>query len=506
MHKVFAYVRVSMTRQGEKGVSLAEQSDAIRRFAERHNLTIVRWFEEQQTAAKRGRPKFSEMVRLLGRGSAQGVVIHKIDRSARNLRDWADLGELIDAGVKVYFANENLDLASRGGRLTADIQAVVAADFVRNNREEVKKGLSGRLKQGLWPFGAPLGYLDRGKGKEKMIDPKKAPLVREAFELFATGRYTIETLLAEMTLRGLRNRNGRALSKDGLWLMLRNSFYMGVMRIRRTGQRYPGVHRPLVAVSVFERVQAVLDGRSFTHLEKHDFVFRRLFQCATCGRSLTGSLQKGRVYYRCHTRACLGASIREDAIDARVRASLRCITLGTELRAFLHAGLRRRKDATADTIGSHRRSLDAELARVDARLSRLTDMLLDEAIDRDLFHSRKTELLLQRAQIHERIERCDSDGIRLAQRAGEKLQLADSAILLYEIATPDEKRRLLDKITCNRFGTGRNVEISLVPPFGAIADVLSLRRCAHHHDEVATAEAILNLLLPIDSTQHLPHP
>lgn len=309
MYKVFAYVRVSTTRQGEKGVSLAEQSDAIRRFAERHDLSIVRWFEEQQTAAKRGRPKFSEMVRLLRRGHAHGVVIHKIDRSARNLRDWADLGELIDAGVKVYFANENLDLASRGGRLTADIQAVVAADFIRNNREEVKKGLSGRLKQGLWPFAAPLGYLDHGKAREKTIDPKKGPLLKEAFDLYATGRYTIETLLDEMTRRGLRNRNGRPLSNDGMWLILRNPFYIGVMRIRRTGERFPGVHARLVPLSTFERVQAVLDGRSFTHVQKHRFLFRRLFACNTCGRSLIGSLQKGRVYYRCHTKACPGTSV-----------------------------------------------------------------------------------------------------------------------------------------------------------------------------------------------------
>jgi DNA invertase Pin-like site-specific DNA recombinase len=77
-------------------------------------------------------------------------VIHKIDRSARNLRDWADLGDLIDAGVDVHFANETMDLKSRGGRLSADILAVVAADFIRNNREETRKSFYRRLKQGIY--------------------------------------------------------------------------------------------------------------------------------------------------------------------------------------------------------------------------------------------------------------------------------------------------------------------------------------------------------------------
>ena len=40
------------------------------------------------------------MLKLLRKEKAQGVVIHKIDRSARNLKDWADLGEIIDQGIE----------------------------------------------------------------------------------------------------------------------------------------------------------------------------------------------------------------------------------------------------------------------------------------------------------------------------------------------------------------------------------------------------------------------
>ena len=73
-----------------------------------------------------------------------------------DIKDWANLGELIDGGVEVHFANESIDINSRGGRLYADIQAVVAADYIRNLRDEVKKGLYGRLKQGLYPMPAPV--------------------------------------------------------------------------------------------------------------------------------------------------------------------------------------------------------------------------------------------------------------------------------------------------------------------------------------------------------------
>src|SRR5262249_16284240 len=167
--------------QGEKGVSLQEQHDAIERYAQRNGLKISEWFEERETAAKRGRPIFNKMLKLLNRGKSDGVIIHKIDRSARNLKDWADLGELIDQGIEVHFANESLDLHSRGGRLSADIQAVVASDYIRNLREETRKGFYGRLKQGIYPLPAPLGYLDMGKGKPKELDPTKAPLGQKGF-------------------------------------------------------------------------------------------------------------------------------------------------------------------------------------------------------------------------------------------------------------------------------------------------------------------------------------
>jgi site-specific DNA recombinase len=132
MRHFFGYIRVSTAKQGQQGVSLSQQRDAIVRYAAHNGLEIVSWFEERETAAKRGRSVFTRILKLLRDGKAHGLVLHKIDRGARNLKDWADLAELSDAGIEVRFANESLDMRSRGGRLSADIQAVVAADYIRN--------------------------------------------------------------------------------------------------------------------------------------------------------------------------------------------------------------------------------------------------------------------------------------------------------------------------------------------------------------------------------------
>ena len=134
------YIRVSTVKQGTKGVSLQEQRDGISRISERNNLPVTIWLTEMVTAAKQGRPVFNHALKLLRTGKAKGIILHKLDRGARNLRDWAAIGELSDQGIEVHFVTENMDLQTRGGRLSADIQAVVAADYIRNLREETRKG------------------------------------------------------------------------------------------------------------------------------------------------------------------------------------------------------------------------------------------------------------------------------------------------------------------------------------------------------------------------------
>lgn len=258
---VYAYIRVSTVKQGERGSSLAEQRLAIEEYAKRNNLKIIEWIEEKETAAKRGRANFMRMLDKLITGQAQGVIIHKIDRGARNLRDWADLGSLIDKGIQVHFAHESLDMQSRGGRLAADIQAVVAADYIRNLRDEVKKGFYGRLRQGLYPLPAPIGYLDQGSGLPKIPDPIMGPLVQKAFGLYSTGEFNLRKLGQEMHRLGLRNRGGGKVARTSLSWILNNEFYIGVIHIRRTGERYPGIHKPLVKKSDFDRVRDVLRGR-----------------------------------------------------------------------------------------------------------------------------------------------------------------------------------------------------------------------------------------------------
>ena len=477
MKRYFGYVRVSTPRQGE-GVSPDEQRRLISQYALKHQIEIIAWFEEHRTAAKRGRQIFDRMLCELGEGRAEGVIVHKLDRSIRNLPDWARLNDLFDCGVDVRFVHEGLDLNSRAGRLTADILAVVASDFIRNNRDETLKGFYGRLNQGLYPLPAPIGYLDNGKGQPKTPDPKTAPLVREMFDRYASGRYTLATLRAEMTRLGFGSRRGRALSRNAYSRILSDPFYIGVIKIRRRGETFPGIHQPLVAKRIFDRVQSILSGRYHVKVRKHDLPFRRLIRCVRCGRCLYGEPQKGHVYYRCQSPGCRGTSFRQDVIEARLAEPYALIRLDDEEMRDLRDIAREDQGDEVRAEAERVDRLRATLNLLNERLTRLTDLLVDGTLDKEVFDVRKERLLIERRELLDAIERPEyrfqSDALL------ENLERGNSAYLQLRSLDPAEIREVVEQTISNLGADGKELGITLRFPFDRIAAKRISRSGAPH--------------------------
>lgn len=475
---------------------MREQRDSILRYCSRNGFEIVSWFEEQETAAKRGRPVFNRMLKLLSKGQAGGVVLHKIDRGARNLKDWADLAELIDAGVQVHFANESLDMHSRGGRLSADIQAVVAADFVRNLREETRKGFYGRLKQGIYPRGAPLGYVNNGGGKPKTIDPVKGALVRKAFQLYSTGRYNLDTLGAELHRLGLRNIRGGRVTRTGLSTLLNNPFYTGLIRVKRTGEMFPGIHEPLVRKSVFDRVQLVLKGKFNARSQQHVFLFRRLLTCATCGYSLIGETQKGHVYYRCHSAACSGTSVREEIAETAVSNLVQRIRFDDDEKAYFRPKVIELRKTWATQKEEEIKSAKLQLDSIKNRLNRLTDAYLDGTLDKAMFEQRKAALLMDQKTAEENLSKLTEDVIPY-DKLEKFLELAGNAWLSHTLGLPEERRDLVKILTSNRIVSGKNVELKPSIPFREVTNRFENTSTTPHRDIPRTWDRLLGVLLKL---------
>ncbi|WP_104017830.1 recombinase family protein [Roseovarius nitratireducens] len=437
MKPCFGYTRVSTLRQGD-GASLEAQKDAITGFASQNNLEIVQWFEEKETASRIGRPVFGEMLGALRDGKAEGLVMHKIDRSARNFSDWARLDDVARLGIKVYFAADSLDFDSRGGRLLADIQMALAADYSRNLSLEVKKGIYGRVRHGIYPFRAPIGYLDTGGGNPKSIDPVKGPLVKKLFELYASGEYSITSLTEEMRRRGLTGYGARPAVRRNIETILRNPFYCGKMRI--AGKLYPGIHEPLISAARFRRVQAIKKSRHVKKSTRHRLLFRGLFHCAACHGLLSGERQKAHIYYRCHSRGCAAKTIREDRLEHSLIAILRRIQIAQDDQEKIADGIRRWFDNNGtDEI---EKSLRLRIADARARHDRLTDLLVDGAIEQEAFQSRKESNEFELQHLREELAALESQSAK-RQDYDRLLEMAMDLVALYESGSRLQKRRLI---------------------------------------------------------------
>lgn len=483
MKSCFGYVRVSTQKQGE-GVSLEAQRDAITVFASRHDLIISQWFEEKESAAKRGRPIFNQMLQALKKGQADGVIIHKIDRSARNLRDWVIFSELPDAGISVHVATESLDFNSRGGRLTADIQAVIAADYIRNLREECIKGMNGRLKQGLFPWAAPPGYLDQGGGKPKIPCPKTAPLIKQAFELYASRQYSYETLLTELHARGLRNRRGGRLTLCGLGNILQNPFYIGMIYVKSTGQTHKGVHEGIISAALWKRVQQVRCERSGPKATKHNHLYQGLFRCGPCGRPMVPERQKGHVYYRCKGQDCATKTVREEVLDDAIRSELSKLSLAARAKQVAEE-----LDSKVDTYAAdqQRKAASLRISETRRRLARLEDLLLDDTIDAETYKSKRHSLQIDLVAQEEDLKLLPSIE-QLRTNQSKLAELRNSLCLLYEMANRAEKRCIIENVWPNRTVVGRTPAFE---PYSWVVEAKSdptLLCGAHHRHRGRTEE------------------
>lgn len=468
--KYFSYVRVSTQRQGQSGTSLTEQLSAIENYAQRFNLRIVKQYEERETAAKTGRPVFLEMLKALKQNQAQGIVIHKIDRSARNLKDWAELGTLIDLGIEVHFANESLDLNSRGGRLSADIQAVVASDYIRNLREETKKGLYGRLKQGLYPFRARVGYLDKGKGKPKEIDPLQAPLVKQAFELYATGNIGLNALVEKMYELGLRNKNNNKISRNGLVCILKNPFYMGLIKIDVTNELFVGQHQPIISKELFDQVQDVFAGKKHKKQIKHFFVFRKHIVCQACQNILIPEKQKSYIYYRCQTKPCPQKTIREELIESELLKTYRNLAFNEQETELMKQQIEDYKRSEPEQAEAMKNQLLMNLEQSNIRLNKLADAYVDGVFDKETYLQKKNQIILEQKEIREQLQRITAKPDEIINQVEEFLELLNKAYLSYKIGEPEEKRHLV-KITTSNFEVRQKfVLIKLKKEFQIVAE------------------------------------
>jgi site-specific DNA recombinase len=217
MLRAVIYCRVSSKDQ-VKNLSLPTQEKACRDYCAREGYEIARVFvEEGESAKTTNRTQLKELIAFCveKKNRVDVLVVNSVNRFARDQFGHFTVRSILSKrGITLRSATEPID-DSPAGKLVEGILATIAQFENDEKRERTKRGMKAALERGTWPFPVPLGYLKipQPDGRCRIVqDPKVAPLIKQGFELFATGRYDRVEVLRKLSAAGLQSKKGRNLS------------------------------------------------------------------------------------------------------------------------------------------------------------------------------------------------------------------------------------------------------------------------------------------------------
>ena len=474
--RAVSYIRVSTREQAqrggsEEGFSLPAQREANKRKAQSMGALVVKEFADRgESARSANRPELQKMLAYLKEdGGIDYVIVHKLDRLARNRADDVEINRAFEeAGVRLVSTSENID-QTPGGMLLHGIMSSIAEFYSRNLANEVIKGMGEKARNGGTLGKAPLGYLNvRARdenGREVRtiaLDEERAPLIRLAFTEYATGQWTTKRLAAHLHSHGLTTvptarKPAKAVTGAQLHRMLRHPYYKGIVTFQ--GVEYAGAHEPLVDEETWSQVQAVLDSHRFGERERqHNHHLKTTVYCGLCGARLlvqNTRNSKGDLYpyficaRRQRTHDCSFRAVLIDVVEERMSDLYQTIQLSSQdrqlveqyVREELHH-LKRDKDRTI-------RSLTTRRTNLEDKRRRLLHAHYEGAIPLDLLKEEQAKLTAELSQIERQLTAYQSDAAEIRQHLTQALDLLEDCHRLYT-AAPAHLKKLLNQVFFER--------------------------------------------------------
>ena len=391
------YCRVSSAEQADN-YSIPKQERECRAYNVRHNLTTERVFiDPGESATTVDRPKFKEMLDYLrkNRGRVGYVVVWAASRFSRFALDFGLVWQqLTECGVGLRSVTEPID-ETPIGVFSGQLSAALAELDNSNRAVQSLGGMRSKVESGGWAFRTPLGYVQQGSKRESRLvfDSARAPLVRQAFELIATGLHSQREVLDQVTTLGLRTRLGQPVPMQTFHSMLRNPLYAGWIVVKTWNARVRGNFEPIVDETLFLIAQEFLDGRrkTITPYERNrdEFPLRTFVECGKCGTPITGYKARGHggvySYYKCRRKGCGGLSMRAEKLDAAFASYCDRLRVDTDyLMLFKHIAADAWRDFTS-TAHAQEVAIEKRLRTSSDRRQRIIDLFVDRQLTADVY-------------------------------------------------------------------------------------------------------------------------
>ena len=470
--RAVSYIRVSTREQAERagteeGFSIPAQREANKKKAASMGALVVKEFVDRgESARSANRPELQKMlVYLRQAGDVDYVIVHKLDRLARNRADDVEINRVFeDIGVRLVSTSENID-QTPGGVLLHGIMSSIAEFYSRNLATEVIKGMGEKARNGGTIGKAPLGYRNiRGRDAEGReirtveFDPDRAPLMRLAFSEYATGNWTVSALAEHLADLGLNlpatpTKPAKPITKGRLHTLLRNPYYRGAITFQ--GVEYPGQHPALVDSATWRKVQDILDSHRCGERQRiHNHHLKSTVICGQCGsRLLVQNAKNGRgvvyPYFVCSRRHrkhdCDFRAVLIEQVEARLSDLYRHIHLTHEDRRAVERYLLEELDRIETHKARDVRSLTTRRTNLEDQRRQLLQAHYAGAVPLDLLKTEQDRLARELATIQRRLDSYHADADVVRQHLAQALDLLEDCHHLYQ-AAPNRLKKLLNTV------------------------------------------------------------
>lgn len=212
--RAVAYLRVSTEKQADKGVSLEAQRAKVEAYAALYDVELVEVIVDAGASAKSlERPGLDRALGMLKSGKADALLVVKLDRLTRSVRDLGELVERYFAAGKAALLSvgEQIDTRSAAGRLVLNVLASVSQWEREAIGERTAAAMQHKAASGEYTGGeAPYGYSVAADGSLEAVDAEQAVIV-VARGLRVAG-LSLRAVAAELDRQGLRARTGRSFA------------------------------------------------------------------------------------------------------------------------------------------------------------------------------------------------------------------------------------------------------------------------------------------------------
>src|ERR1035437_7029873 len=449
--KFFIYTRKSTDTEDRQVRSISDQLAELKELAVKEQIEVVDIFVEKQTAKAPGRPVFNEMLLRIEQNEASGILAWHPDRLARNSVDGGKIIYLLDTGkiAELKFPTFWCDTTPQG-KFMLSIAFSQSKYYVDNLSENIKRGHRNKLKDGIWPRNAPLGYLNDKVNKVIIPDPERSQYIVKAFEAYASGKYTLRQIRELVTELGFRSQKEQVLSISNIHDILRNPIFCGLLRYG--GEIYEGKHKPIISKKLFDSVAEVMSRKSKPKGKGlKPFLYRGFFRCGECGCFITTETQKGHNYLRCTKRKnpCLQKYVREEIITSQIKEEIKKVSLPLDWVNWMIE--ENRKDQSSETQSSEifSQKTKDEISLLDSKVEKLMNLYLENVLSLEEYRDSKNKLVNQKQLLKEKLSAFEKKSHNRFELTENFLKANIHMVELANEKTNEENLHLFKKVGSN---------------------------------------------------------